>query len=155
VANKVSFEVTDGSIVSPRCPAYLYGFTTQSLEYESYCVARDGSVNYAVSPYSGPDYGLAPEEVALLEGRTDTDFLPVFNIVGRQSLTYEVTWRCDASSPLAYGIGFAQTNLLLLSAYLERLALDGIIFIAERNSGLLVACNIPGQTVNVTTNSWG
>ena len=153
--NKVSFEVTDGSIVNPRCPNYLYGFTTQNLDYQSYCISSSGTVDYSYSPYSGPDYGLAQEELDLLEGRSQADFLPVFNIVGRQSLTYEVSWRCDASQTRAYGIGFAQTNLLLLSEYLKLLALDGIIFIAERSTGLLVACNIDGQTVNITTNSWG
>lgn len=156
-SNKISFEVTDGSIVSPACPDYLYGFTTSDgLNYQSYCVSDSGIVNYAYSPYSGPDYGLSQEEINLLQGRTKTDFLPVFGIVGRQSLSYEVAWTCNATSDSrAYGIAFAQTNLLLLSDYLQAMQLDGITFVVERDTGLLVACNIADQVVTIGTTSYG
>ena len=149
-SNKVSFEVTDGSIVKPACPGYLYGFTTAAPGYESYCIADSGAVDYSQVRYSGPDYGLAPEEVDLIEGRTSADFLPVFNLVGRQSLTYELAWRCNSvTARQAYGISFAQTNLLLLSAYFQSMAQDGVIYVVERASGLLVASNVPDQTVTI------
>lgn len=154
-SNKISFEVTSGSIVTPACPNYLYGFTSDDLQYESYCIALNGTVDYSNSPYSGPDYGLVPGELSLLEGTAQALFLPVFNLVGRQSITYEVAWRCDPNDPRAYGIGFGQTNLLLYSQYLESLGFEGIILIVERSNGLVVATNIPGQTVNITTNAWG
>jgi len=83
-------------------------------------------------------------------------FTPVFNLVGRQSISYErVTPACSGTGGNNYAIVFAQTNLLLIAAQLERFAIDGVAFIMERNTSLLLAASVPDQTVSVDPASGG
>jgi hypothetical protein len=155
--NKISFEITNGSIVSPACPQFLYGYTTTNLTYESYCIAptsNGGSmIDYARgTAYTGPDYGFTPEERILASSASTANaaFLPIFNLVGRQSLTYEyVLSQC---SPKV--IAFGQTNLLLLSAELAGLMIDSEIvsaYLVEISTGQLTAASNASAVVNVVT----
>jgi hypothetical protein len=162
--NKVSFEVTTGTIVSPACPQYLYGFTDQSTSYTSFCIAGDGHVDYVGGvKYSGPDYGLTPEERALyLSDSTGYRAIltPVFDLVGLASISYEVSMRCLATAKAAYALVFAQTNLELLSArfdaaFTDSLGPSGVAFTVGGSDGFMLVASQPGQVVNVTKTAWG
>ena len=151
--NKISYELTNGTIVRPPCQEFLFGFTDNDTTYSSYCM--DGSGQFvvpAVLKYSGPDYGATDQERRLMLGETGPAlFTPVFDLVGRQSISYELAKQnCVANVTGNYAIAFAQTNLLLLSGQLQLFDIDGVSFIIERSTGLLVAASIPDQTVLVT-----
>ncbi len=158
--NKISFEVTNGTVVSPACPALLYGYTDASAAYTSYCVASDTrKVDYAGGvKYSGPDYGLTEQERALMSGAYASALSPVFDLVGRQSLSLEVAV-ADPSGAVV-GIAFAQTNLELLSARVaSQYALvtgdeDRVGFVVDQD-GLMIAASVEDQTVYEVPNGYG
>lgn len=162
--NKISFEVTAGSIVSPACPEYLYGYTDQSATYASYCIASDGQIDYGGGVrYSGPDYGLTPEERALYLGsepRYRAILTPVFDLVGLSSISYELATRCISSARAAYALVFAQTNLELLSArfdaaFTDAIGPSGVAFTVGGADGLMLVASRPGLVVNVSQTAWG
>jgi len=157
-SNKVSFEVTNGTIVSPPCAEFLYGLTDNGTVYNSYCMNSAGVVTSPEVKYSGPDYGATPVEKALmLDASARSAWGPVFDLVGRQSLSFYLSKAyCFVSASSNYALVFAQTSLTLISEQLARLNIgSGVAFIIERDSGLLVAASIPNQVVTVTINSWG
>lgn len=156
-SNKISYELTNGTIVKPACPEYLYGYTDNGTNYTSVCANLTGAVTQpAEVRYSGPDYGATSLERALMTGEAGAAiFTPVFDLVGRQSISYErAKPACGSTSGGGapnniYAISFAQTNLVLLSNQLALFGIDGAAFVVERASGLLAACSVPDQTVRV------
>lgn len=156
--NKITYELTNGTIVKPACPVFLYGSSDEGRTYSSVCMDAAGQVTSTVVRYNGSDYGATPEEEDLMKGSSAAAaaFTPVFNLVGRQSISYErVTPACSGTGGNNYAIVFAQTNLLLIAAQLERFAIDGVAFIMERNTSLLLAASVPDQTVSVDPASGG
>lgn len=151
--NKVSFEIAKGSVVSPPCPDFLYGFTTSNLTYTGYCATVNANaavtVDYSTPAYTGPDYGLTDAERALTTAGSQqrAAFLPVFDLVGTQSLTYDrVLSQCVP--PV---LSFAQTNLLLLSEELASLLTDevAVAYAFELSTGLLTIASNASAVVDV------
>ena len=165
LGNKISFELTNGTVVSPACPDLLICFTDTSDEYQCYCYDTSTSdVDYSRGiKYNGTDYGLTTEERALYLGQTSPYtgvITAVFDLVGLATVDIELASRCIASAPAAYAITFAQTNLLLFSdqfdtEFTDNLGTNGVAFTVDSKQGMMLACSKPGQVVNESRTAWG
>lgn len=165
LSNKISFEVTSGSIVQPPCPSLLFGYTDSTNTYNSYCIDEESAiVDFAGgAKYTGPDYGLTPEERLLYLGQLqgyNAMITPVFDLVGLASISLETAHRCLYTSKAAYALTFAQTNLLLLSDQFDReftdnLGPSGVAFTVDSATTGMLAASTPGQVVNETQTAWG
>jgi len=134
-----------------RCPApgYMYAFSDNAINpnFIGYCDFPGGqSVNFTTTPaYEGSDWGLKPSEVALLDGTLYPNeagaFLPVFDLFGAFTLTYEWRWKENAA------LTFAELDLSLFSAHIASKASNllggkAIAFIYENPSGALIASTV-------------
>ena len=131
-----------------RCPDYMYAFSDDAIhpQFVGYCaVAQTGVIQKTVPPaYVGSDWGLKPTEVALLDNTLGIPgtFLPIFDLFGAFTLTYETRWPENAA------VAFAELDLSLFSNHLNsRLNLlngKGIAFIYETTSGAMIASTVNG-----------
>lgn len=133
-----------------RCPTpeYIYAFSDNAIypSFLGYCDLPSGeSVNLTAAPaYTGSDWGLKPTEVALLDGTVYPNapgaFLPVFDLFGAFTLTYEWRWKENAA------LTFAELDLSLFSAHItssaDLLGGKGIAFIYESPSGAMIASTV-------------
>ena len=128
-----------------RCPSpdYMYAFSDNAINpsFLGYCSAENLTT---IPAYTGSDWGLKPAEVGLLDGTlyptAPGAFLPVFDLFGAFTLTYE--WRWVANNALT----FAELDLSLLSAHIatnvDLLGGKGIAFIYESANGALIASTV-------------
>ncbi len=144
--NKESWEVALGF----GCPAFIYGYTDASLAYYGYCAWPNFTIDYSRLAYLGTDYGLAPAEQQLMAGNVQAIFLPVFDLLGSFSLTYERAYRCNQSEKRAYAATFAEKGLSQLDAAMTTLqiGLGGRAYVVEASTGLMITASVPGQTFN-------
>jgi hypothetical protein len=73
------------------CPQWGYFYSDASIhpQFHGYC-ANTTTIDYSTLVYNGTDWGLKPEEKALLNGTLSDVFLPIGKIVNVPTLTYEV-----------------------------------------------------------------
>lgn len=135
-----------------RCPLpdYMYAFSDNTINpsFLGYCSLGGEPVNFTTAPaYTGSDWGLKPNEVGLLDGTLGPNwtgaFLPIFDLFGAFTLTYEAAWPENAA------VTFAELDLSLFSNHIatsvKLLGGKGIAFIYESGSGAMIA-----STINVT-----
>lgn len=120
------------------CPNVIWAYSDPSInpEFVGYCVDENDSFNSSKKDYEGFDWGLKPNEAAILDGKLQSSFLPLFNLLGNFTLTYEMSWKAG------YAVTFAEMDVTLLSRYVSNLSIlggKGIIHIYENPDGLMVA----------------
>ena len=144
------------------CSDYIFGYTDASLNYYGYCAYPNFTVDYSTVVYNGSDYGLTPDEQALMQGQESAVFLPPFKLNANgqntMALTYERAFRCVPGGAV-YGLVFAEKNFAQLDADMQQLNTYGRAFVLESQTGLLLTASLPGQTIdsvsqirNVATN---
>jgi uncharacterized membrane protein len=146
---KVSWQIARGF----GCPSYMYAYSDDLInpQFVGYCGEANGFVNYTNPPaYVGADWGLKPQEIALLNGSAGSTglFLPVFDLLGAFTLTYETVYPPPRSGLVPWAVTFAELDLTMLCDYIHthiRL-LDGkaFAFIYETQSGAMIASTING-----------
>jgi hypothetical protein len=154
-SDKISWEVAQGF----GCPEYIYAYTDASIpsdQFVGYCAWSNGSVSITNPPaYAGQDYGLTPEEQLLLRGSQPSIFLPIFDLLGKFSLTYEQAVHCTTDASKPYVVTFAQKNLEQLDRFMSSLGVGqtGVAYIVEAATGLIVTASVEGQTAVGANNS--
>lgn len=129
------------------CPEFIYAFSDASFypSFIGYCGFSNETVSTSLA-YQGTDWGLKPDEVLLMEGVKNETFLPVFPLLNVMTLTYSTNHRRPNGQ--VYGLTFAEKSLKTVDNYFQNLALEnnGVAFIFERQSGLMITASVPGQT---------
>jgi hypothetical protein len=148
--NKISCEISLNTF-GLNCSDYIYA-CTNGTGFVGFCAYSDYTVDLNQLEYTGQDTGLVPTEIQLFNSKTyQAVFLPIFNLLGEFSLTYERAHRCFGNS-MVYATSFAEKNLNELNGYLSTLTIGktGVAYIVETNTGLLVSTsvNIPLVDVN-------
>lgn len=154
LGSKVSWQIANGF----GCPTYMYAYSDNSInpKFYGYCGKSDGTVDFSNPAYVGSDWGLKPQEEGLLDGAIPSEgiFLPIFDLLGAFTLTYELGYPSDRIP--AYAVTFAELDLTTLSNYISSQInlLNGkaVAYIYESSSGFMVASNVPSTlfTVNGT-----
>jgi hypothetical protein len=144
--DKVSCEMALNTFNLP-CSGYIYACTTGDGGFDGFCAYPNYTVDMSKPIYTGLDYGLTATEAQLFENKGSAVFLPIFNLLGEFSLTYEKSHWCPGDITV-YGTSFAEKNLNELNSYLSSLTIGktGIAYIIEKDTGLLVATtssNVP------------
>lgn len=129
------------------CPIYGYFYSNATINpnFYGYC-ANQTQIDYSIQSYSGFDWGLKPEEVSLIDGTLQSTFLPIFNLLGQFTLTYE-TRRISNGIPYA---SFAELDLGTFTSYVASNVSvfngKGYAYVVETDNGQMIASTIP-QTV--------
>ena len=133
---KLSWQIAAGF----GCPTLIWAYCDNATwpQFHGYCVNYDGSY-YLDSKldYNGTDTGFKPYELELLNGQRADVFLPVFDLLGQTTLTYEMAFNGNTM------IAFAEINLKTLSSYLARYASVSVV-VVDTASGNVTASNVPG-----------
>lgn len=124
------------------CPYRVYCFSDLSVYplFVCHCVLANGTVDYSSRPYNGTDYGFKPDEEAILDGRMNETFLPIFDLVGTFTLTHELGILGHEA------IAFAEMSLGLFTAFVESLDILeglGVAYVAESATGAMLASTDP------------
>ena len=108
---KWSWQIADFPSV---CPIYGYYFSNASIHpaFHGYC-SNFTDIDYDTIAYQGNDWGLKPEEAALVDGTLKEIFLPVHDILGSFTLTFE-TQRPDSYA------SFAELSLKTLTQFVQQ-----------------------------------
>jgi hypothetical protein len=144
---KVSWQIASGF----GCLRYMYAFSNNDINpaFYGYCGVSNGSVDFSNRAYTGSDWGLKPQEVLLLDTAAAVDgiFLPIFDLLGAFTLTYEQRIVDEANQPI---VTFAELDLTRLSNHISQNIdlLNGraLAYIYESTTQALVAYN----TLNAT-----
>jgi len=144
---KVSWQIASGY----GCPSYMYAFSDNNINpaFYGYCGVSNGSVDFSNRAYTGSDWGLKPQEEMLLVGNGVTNtFLPIFDLLGSFTLTFEQRMVDKLNQPL---LTFAELDLTRLSNHIsdniELLDGNALAYIYESVTGALVAYNTPNATL--------
>lgn len=139
---KVSWQIASGF----GCPGYMYAFSDNEINpaFYGYCGKSDGTVDFTTRAYTGTDWGFKPQEQALLAAGTFTEtFLPIFDLLGAFTVTYELTYKGAT-------VLFAELDLNRLSNHIstqiDLLNGKALAYIYESATGALVAVNTPNTT---------
>jgi len=140
---KVSWPVATGF----GCPTDMYAYSDDLVNpnFYGYCGQSDGTWNLTNPPaYVGSDWGLKPQEIALLDSPQGSGlFLPVFDLLGAFTLTYESVF---VMPPSGKALTFAELDLTLLSNYIASqihlLQGRGLAYIYESQTGAMIASTI-------------
>lgn len=143
--SKVSWQIANGF----GCPKYMYAYSDNSInpKFYGYCGLSNGTVDFSNRAYTGNDWGLKPQEIGLLDGTIPSKgiFLPIFDLLGAFTLTYELAYPSDRNP--AYAVTFAELDLTTLSNHISNqtnlLNNKAIAYIYESSSGFMIASNIP------------
>jgi hypothetical protein len=144
---KVSWQIA----ANYGCPTYMYAYSDELINpaFHGYCGNANGTVEWNRRVYSGTDWGLKPQEVALLDGSIAPSgtFLPIFELLGGFTLTFELAYPQTAP---AYAITFAELNLTTLSNHINqkvKLVRGSIAYIFENPSGGMIASTVPDTLI--------
>jgi hypothetical protein len=134
---KFSWQIAKGF----GCPEYIYAYSDASINprFLGNCAYPNGTVDWATLAYNGVDWGLKPEEQALVAQRGST-FLPIFNLLGQFTLTFETS---ELTWPY---VSFAELSLTTFTNYVatntsQILGGKTRISVYETQTNLLVASN--------------
>jgi hypothetical protein len=147
---KVSWQVASGY----GCPTYMYAYSDDAIHpaFYGYCGDANGTVDFSRRAYEGVDWGLKPQEQALLNGTLKSTYLPVFDLLGAFTLTHETI--VEPAVGTAPVVTFAELDLTRLSNHIANqimlLGGKGMAYIYETATGLLIASNTAFGTVNGT-----
>jgi hypothetical protein len=142
-AGKLSWQIAKGFGCSP----YMYAYSDAAIhpQFHGHCIDANGTVDWAVRTYSGLDWGLKPQESALLAGSMPAVFLPIFQLLGQFTLTYE------HAIPSAGVVGFAELDLRTFSDYIAHnvsiFSGKGYAYVTESATGAMIASTIPNSVV--------
>jgi hypothetical protein len=127
---------------------YVFSDNAINPRFLGYCGTSSGVVNFTAPPaYMGSDWGLKPQETSILAGTLDATFLPIFDLFGAFTLTYETGYGPDGAKPPS-GIAFAELDLTLFSNHIStRVSLlngKGLAYIYESATGAMIASTLNG-----------
>lgn len=145
-SNKVSCEIALDTF-NLGCPEYVYACTDNSTNFLGFCASANGAVDLTKTVYDQPDTGLTPQEISFFNNPNAKGiFLPIFNLLGQFSLTYERSHWCPGGTS-AYAVTIAQKNLNQLTSYLSTLTigLTGVAYLIEKETGYLIATSVDGE----------
>lgn len=152
---KVSWQIANGF----GCPTYMYAYSDNSINpaFYGYCGQANGTVDFGRRVYTGVDWGLKPEEQQLLSSdgssKLEGVFLPVFDLLGAFTLTYEVAY--GATGP--YAVTFAELDLTTfsnhISSQIDLFSNRSVAYIYETVSGAMIASNVPNTLFNTENNT--
>ena len=146
------------------CSDYIYAYIDGSIapQFHGYCASLNrGERGYRLDTsrlaYNGTDWGFKPDEEAMLDGKFNESVLPITSLLGVFTCTYERLVYCSAddrkrhhTAEKPFALVFAERSLHELDAALAALRNndEGVSFIVERTSGLLIAASVANQTQN-------
>ena len=133
------------------CREHIYAYidaTTQPA-FVGYCAELDDNNTFVLSrsiAYNGTDWGFTELEKAMLfENKFNESFVPVKALLGVLEFSYRRLVHCRGQP---YALVFASRTIAQLDYALraQRASNDGIAFVVERTTGLLVASSVQNQT---------
>jgi hypothetical protein len=135
------------------CEPYMYAYADASIYplFYGYCASENGRVDRTTLAYNGTDWGLKPEEAAMLSGSRPATFLPVFPLLGKFMLTYELAYPVAPAVP--YAVTFAEFSLDVFTKFVANLTViegRGSVYIVDLADGALLASNVPGSVLSNT-----
>lgn len=133
------------------CPEYIYAYIDAQTApaFLGYCARLTASNALELSTalaYNGTDWGFTPlEREMLFDGKYNESFVPVKALLGTLEFSYRRLVRCNGKP---YALVFASRSIAHLDAALaaQRADNDGLAFVIERVTGLLVAASVANQT---------
>lgn len=140
---KLSWQIAKGF----GCDPYMYAYSDSEIhpQFFGYCISANGTVDWSVKKYSGFDWGLKPQESALLAGAMPSIFLPVFDLLNQTTLTYEI------ALPASSMVAFAELDLRTFSDYIARNVSiyngKGYAYVTESATGAMIASTQAGSVV--------
>jgi hypothetical protein len=146
--NKISCEIAINDF-NLNCSDYIYACTDDTYNFEGFCAYPDNTVDLSTIVYSEPDTGLVAAEIELFTNNNiRAIFLPIFNLLGQFSLTYERSYWCSGDKT-AYASTLAEKSLTELNDYLSTLTIGktGVAYIVEQATGLLISTSLPTQAL--------
>jgi len=150
-SDKISCEIAINDF-GLNCTDYIYACTANNLGFDGFCAYSGGSVDLSNIVYTGHDNGLVPAEITLFTNNNlKAIFLPIFNLLGELSLTYERSYWCNGDKT-AYASTFAEKSLTELNNYLSTLSIGrtGIAYVIEQDTGLLISTSINQPLANAS-----
>ena len=143
---KLSWQIAKGF----GCPDYIYAFSDASINpsFYGYCAYQNGTIDTSKLAYNGFDWGLKPEEVQILDGTIPYTFLPIFNLLGQFTLTFETS--SSLSFP-KYAVTFAEISLNSFTDFVANnvsLSLNSYVYVVETVSGDMIASNIQNTVID-------
>ncbi len=141
---KLSWQIAKGF----GCTPYMYAFSDASIhpQFHGYCIDANGTVDWSVRKYSGFDWGLKPQEIALLDGGIRSTFLPVFELLGQFTLTHEIALPAPVNM-----VAFAELDLRTFSDYIARNVSifngKGYAYVTESATGAMIASTVAGSVL--------
>lgn len=146
--NKISCEMALNTF-GLNCTDYIYS-CTNGTGFVGFCGYSDYTVDENQLEYTGENNGLVEAEIELFTNKNlQAIFLPIFNLVGQFSLTYERSHWCSGGTT-AYASSFSEKNLQELNSYLGSLTIGktGVAYIIEKDTGLLISTSANVALVN-------
>jgi|SRR5579885_471620 len=137
---KLSWQIAKGF----GCSDYIYAYSDASInpKFLGHCVDSNGIVSWNDSAYIGGDWGLKPEEASILAGNMSYTFLPIFNLLGRFTLTHEIGYPTNVIGE-KYAVIFAEISLQTFSDFISNnvsiLGGKGYAYIAETQTSAMIA----------------
>lgn len=133
------------------CREHIYAFIDAATApaFVGYCAELDDNGTFVLSSavaYNGTDWGFTELEKAMLfDGAFNESFVPVKALLGTLEFSYRRLVRCGGRP---YALVFASRTIAQLDAALrtQRATNNGVAFVVERATGLLVAASIANQT---------
>lgn len=129
----------------------IYAFSDLSIHprFIGYCVFKNETIDTSFLAYDAFDWGLKPEEKAILNGDIEETFILV-SLLGQFTLTYEIGYPNYVAGP-KYAVTFAELNLQTFSDYLAQdiTIMDGkgYAYVFETTTGAMIASTIPDTVV--------
>lgn len=106
------------------------------------CSNDEYHVNISDHKYSGQDWGWKPEELNLLQGKINSTWLQINNLLNVFTITYEVSHWSHQRPGYVYAISFAEKSIDILDQYLDVVTSnDELVYIVEIQTGLLVSAS--------------
>lgn len=133
------------------CPEYIYAYIDAQTEpaFLGFCARLTTNNTLQLSKevaYNGTDWGFTDlERDMLFDAKYDESFVPVKSLLGTLEFSYRRLVRCDKKP---YALVFTSRSVAQLDVALsaQRAGNDGVAFVIERTTGLLIAASVANQT---------
>lgn len=133
------------------CPEHIYAYIDEQTApaFLGYCARLTANNALELSPslaYNGTDWGFTTlERLMLFDGALNESFVPVKALLGTLEFSYRRLVRCEGKP---FALVFTSRSIGQLDAALaaQRVDNNGVAFVVERATGMLVAASVANQT---------
>ena len=127
---KLSWQIAD---YKAACPIYGYYLSNETIHpsFLGYC-STETTIDFGTVAYTGVDWGLKPEEASIIDDQLDETFLPVHDLLGAFTLTYEVARSCANNIRC---VSFAEIGLSSMASFIKNNITSEVnVYIVDNNT---------------------